>query len=251
MATVALAVTGAAVVVGASLPDGAEGAGDAARAGAAQQDAVAPEGKVEAAPAERAEGVGRDPLTEAETERAESLAISNGSLRREARDVAGDRGPQHLSTNLTEIDPRLTGAAAAQRRADVVSYDYKSDSVLTKTVNLDTGKVEETRTDHGVQPPPSQDELAEAARLLMADRLGAGLREDYRDATGKKLTSMGQLQLSGMVFRKATVEKVPAGLTACGEHRCLRVIAKVRSGPWIDTRALVIDLSGRTVGRLA
>lgn len=251
MATVALAVTGAAVAVGASLPDGAGGAGDAARAGAAQQDAVAPAGKVEAAPAEGATGIGRDPLTEAETERAEQLAVANSALRRDARDVAGDRGPQHLSTNLTEIDPRLTGAAAAQRRADVVSYDYKSDAVITKTVNLATGKVEETRTDRGVQPPPSQDELAQAAQLLIADHLGAGLRADYRDATGKALTGVGQLELSGMVFRKETVTKVPAGLTACGDHRCLRVIAKVRSGPWIDTRALVVDLSDRTVGRLA
>ncbi|GAA2328446.1 Tat pathway signal sequence domain protein [Streptomyces kunmingensis] len=251
VATVALAVTGAAVAVGASLPDDTGGAGDAARAGASQQDAVAPAGKVEAAPAEGEKGVGRDPLTDAEIDRAGQLAVANNNLRRNARDVEGDRGPQHLSTNLTEIDPGLTGAGAAQRRADVVSYDYKSDSVVTKTVNLDTGKVEDTRTDQGVQPPPSQAELAEAAQLLIADRLGADLKSDYKDATGKQLTDAGQLQVSGMVFRKETVVKVPVGLTDCGKHRCLRVVAKVKSGPWIDTRALVVDLSERTVGRLS
>ncbi|MGY0019453.1 Tat pathway signal sequence domain protein [Streptomyces sp. YJ-C3] len=251
MATVALAVTGAAVAVGVSLPDGAGGAGDAARAGAAQQDAVAPEGNIEAAPEDGDKGVGRDPLTDAEITRAERLAVSDNGLRRDARDVEGDRGPQHLSTNLTEIDPGLSGPAAAQRRADVVSYDYKSDTVVTRTVNLDTGKVEDTRTDQGVQPPPSQDELAEAARLLIGDRLGADLRADYADATGKELTKADQLQLSGMVFRKETVAKVPSDLTACGKHRCLRVVAKVTNGPWIDTRALVVDLSDRTVGRLA
>jgi hypothetical protein len=251
VATVALAVTGAAVVVGVSLPESGGGAADAARAGAAQRDAVAPEGRVEAAPDEGAKGVGRDPLTDAEIDRAEQLAVANSNLRRSARDVEGDRGPQHLSTNLTEIDPGLTGAAAGQRRADVVSYDYKSDSVVTKTVNLDTGKVEDTRTDQGVQPPPSQDELSEAAQLLIADRLGADLRSDYKDATGKKLTKVGQLQLSGMVFRKETVAKLPSDLTDCGKHRCLRVVAKVVNGPWIDTRALVVDLSDRTVGRLA
>lgn len=53
-----------------------------------------------------------------------------------------------------------------------------------------------------------------------------------------------------MVFRKKTVAHVPSGLTACGEHRCLRVVTKVSNGPWIDTRALVVDLSARTVGRL-
>ncbi|MFE1948963.1 Tat pathway signal sequence domain protein [Streptomyces sp. NPDC059524] len=248
---VALAVAGAAVAVGVSLPDDAGAAGDAAKAAAAERDAVAPEGTVEAAPEEGEKGVGRDPLTDAEIDRAERLAVASSNLRRNALDVEGDRGPERLSTNLTETDPRLSGAAAAQRRADVVYYDYKSDAVVTKTVNLDTGKVEDTSTDHGVQPPPGKDELTEAAQLLIGDRLGAGLRADYKDATGKKLTGPDQLELSGMVFRKGTVANVPADLAACGTHRCLRVITKVKSGPWIDTRALVVDLSDRTVGRLS
>lgn len=251
VATVALATAGAAVVVGVGLPDGSGDAGAATRAGTAQRDAVAPEGTVEAAPDEGAQGVGRDPLTDAEIDRAEKLAVQNNNMRLSARDVEGDRGPQHLSTNLTEIDPGLSGAAAAQRRADVVSYDYRNDTVVTKTVNLDTGKVEDTRNDKGVQPPPSQGELAEAADLLIANKLGAGLKADYRDATGKQLTKAGQLQLSGMIFRKATVARVPAALTDCGAHRCLRVIAKVTNGPWIDTRALIVDLSDRTVSRLS
>ena len=80
-------------------------------------------------------------------------------------------------------------------------YDYKNDTLVTKTVNLDTGKVEETGTQQGVQPPPSRAENAEAARLLIADPLGAGLKADYKDATGKELTSPDQLLLSGMVYR--------------------------------------------------
>ncbi len=248
VAGVALAVAGAAVAVGVSLPDDG---GDAARAGTAQQDAVAPEGTVEAAPEEGEKGVGRDPLTDAETERAEKLAVAPRALRLDARDVEGDRGPQHLSTNLTEVDPALGAAAAQERRADVVYYDYRTDSVVTNTVNLDTGTVEDSRTDQGVQPPPSRDELTEAAQLLIADRLGADLRDDYRDATGKELTKADQLQLSGMVFRKETVAKVPSDLTECGKHRCLRVVAKVTNGPWIDTRALVVDLSDRRIGRLS
>ncbi len=248
MAVTALAVAGAAVALGVTLPDA--GGTDMTRAGTARQDAVAPEGTVQPAPADEAKGVGRDPLTDAETERAEKLATAGNALRMDARDVEGDRGPQHLSTNLTEVDPGLSGAAADQRRADVVYYDYKSDSVVTKTVNLDTGKVEDSRTDQGVQPPPNQEELAEGARLLIADPLGADLKGDYKDATGKQLTEPDQLRLSGMVFREKTVANVPAGLKECGEHRCLRVITKVVNGPWIDTRDLVVDLSARTVARL-
>jgi hypothetical protein len=242
----ALAVAGAAVAVGVTLPDAGR---DAAKAGTAQQDAVAPAGTVEPAPTEGAKGVGRDPLTDAEITRAEQLAVAGGNRPSGARDVEGDRGPQHLSTNLAEVDPTL-GAAATRRRADVVYYDYRTDEVVTRTVNLDSGKVESTQTDHGVQPPPAKDELTEAAGLLIADKLGAGLREDYADATGKKLTEASQLELSGMIFRRSTARHVPAALADCGTDRCLRVITKVANGPWIDTRALVVDLSDRTVGLL-
>ncbi|WP_223777511.1 Tat pathway signal sequence domain protein [Streptomyces sp. 135] len=244
------AAAATAVLVGVALPGSEAGeSGDRqANAAAAKQDAVAKDGVVEDAPEEGAKGVGSDPLTDDEIERAEKASVS-GQLRSSARDVEGDRGPQLLSTNLSEPDPSDTGASAP-RRAEVVYYDYKKDAVVTKTVNLETGKVDDTTTARNVQPPPSQEELVEGARLLIADPLGKGLKQDFKHATGKKLTGPDQLQLSGMVFRKETVERVPSRLTECGEHRCLQVVTKVKNGPWIDTRSLVVDLSTRKVGRL-
>lgn len=250
VAGAAVAAAATAVLVGVSLPGGESGgAGDRqANAAAAKQDAIAKDGVVEAAPEEGAKGIGSDPLTDEEIERAEKASVS-GQLRSSARDVEGDRGPQLLSTNLSEPEPADDGAAAP-RRAEVVYYDYKKDTVITKTVDLETGKVDDTVTTQNVQPPPSQEELAEGARLLIADPLGKGLKKDFKHATGKALTGPQQLQLSGMVFRKETVERVPSGLTECGKNRCLQVVTKVKNGPWIDTRALVVDLSTRTVGRL-
>ncbi|CAM5649116.1 Tat pathway signal sequence domain protein OS=Streptomyces alboniger OX=132473 GN=CP975_28440 PE=4 SV=1 [Streptomyces alboniger] len=246
----AVAAAATAALVGVALPGSGAGesGGRQANAAAQEQDAIARDGVVEAAPEEGAKGVGSDPLTDEEIERAEKVSVS-APMRTSARDVEGDRGPQLLSTNLSEPDPTDAGAAA-ERRAEVVYYDYKKDAVITKTVNLGTGKVDDTTTAENVQPPPSQEELAEGARLLIADPLGKGLKKDFKHATGKALTGPGQLELSGMVFRKETVERVPAGLTECGKHRCLQVVTKVRNGPWIDTRALVVDLSTRTVGRL-
>ncbi|WP_055552901.1 hypothetical protein [Streptomyces kanamyceticus] len=244
----AVAVAATAVLVGVTLP-GSDGSGDRqTNAAASKQDAIAKDGVVQAAPKEGEKGIGSDPLTDAEIERAEKASVS-GQMRSSARDVEGDRGPQLLSTNLSEPEPSDSGAAVP-RRAEVVYYDYKQDAVITKTVNVETGKVENANTTRNVQPPPSQEELAEGARLLIADPLGKGLKQDYKHATGKALTGPGQLQLSGMVFRKETVERVPSSLTECGKHRCLQVVTKVKSGPWIDTRALVVDLSSRTVGRL-
>ena len=137
---------------------------------------------------------------------------------------------------------------AQSHRADVTVYDYQDDTLVTRTVNLDTGKVERTATQRGVQPPLSLAEQAEAAKLLIADPLGADLKADYKDATGKELTSPNQLQLSSMVYRAAPGGS--ASVEKCGEHRCTRLFPKVKNGPWVDARDFVIDLSARKVIRL-
>ncbi|MEV0319338.1 Tat pathway signal sequence domain protein [Streptomyces sp. NPDC050658] len=254
MAGAAVAAAATAVMVGITLP-GEAGAGDSAdqgrsaAAGAAQQNAIPKDAVVEEAPQEGEKGIGSDPLTDAETERAEKIAMGGGA-RLSARDVEGDRGPQLLSSNLSEADPTEAVDADRPRRAEIVYYDYKDDALVTKTVNLDTGKVEDTDTSHGVQPPPARDELTEAAQLLIADPLGADLKSDYKRAMGKELTSPDQLTLSAFVFHKETVEQLPDALAKCGEHRCLSVVSKVVNGPWIDTRDLIVDLSARTVTRL-
>ncbi|MFD9905271.1 Tat pathway signal sequence domain protein [Streptomyces sp. NPDC059063] len=248
----ALAVAATAAMVAVTLPDqaGAEDSGKRSTAvGSSRQDAVAPDGTVEDAPDEGSEGVGSDPLTDAETERAEKAALNSMAQRSSARDVEGDRGPQRLSTNLSESEPDES-EGAAPRRADIIYYDYKKDTVITKTVNLESGKVESTTSSKNVQPPANKAELAEAAQLLIADEHGKGLKEDYKKSTGKALNGPGDLDLSGFIFRKETREKVPSDLAECGAHRCVQVVAKVRNGPWIDTRAFVVDLSARHVGRL-
>ncbi|MFF3482546.1 Tat pathway signal sequence domain protein [Streptomyces sp. NPDC002701] len=263
VAGAAIAVAGTAVMVGITLPGSAgaddsagQGAGQAAQqagqagrageAGEQAQGAVRP-GVVEQAPAEGEQGTGRDPLTDDETERVAKLALDR-QLFRSSQDVEGDKGPQRITVDLAEPEVDELDDPGAPRRAEVSFYDYKDDSLVTKTVNLDTGKVEATDTQHGVQPPLSRAETVEAAQLLIADRLGAGLRADYKDATGKELTTPDQLLLNSMVFRANP--GTPAALKDCGEHRCLRLFVKARNGPWIDSRDLVVDLSARKVAEV-
>ncbi|MBQ1090424.1 Tat pathway signal sequence domain protein [Streptomyces sp. B93] len=260
VAGAAIAVAATAVMIGVTLPstagaDDATGdvaAGQAARGegGRQGQDGTAevPPAVVKEAPHEGEEGTGDDPLTDDETERVVRLAL-NPALRSSAEDVDGDRGPQRLGVELAEPEPGELDDPSAPRRADVTFYDYAADSLVTRTVNLDTGEVERTATQRGVQPPPTRAESAEAARLLIADPLGAGLRSDYEDATGKKLTSPDQLLLNSMVYR-AVPGAQPAVLDDCGAHRCVRLFPKVKNGPWIDARDFVIDLSTGEVGRL-
>ncbi|MEU3411548.1 MULTISPECIES: Tat pathway signal sequence domain protein [unclassified Streptomyces] len=251
----ALAAAGTAAMVAITLPgtagaDESGGAGGGTRAAgqAGQDPGAVPPGVVERAPAEAERGTGRDPLTDDETGRVEKAALA-GRLSALGENVAGGRGPQRLSVDLAEPEAGETDDPDAPRRADVTFYDYRDDTLVTKTVDLRTGKVERTDTQRGVQPPPSRAESAEAARVLIASPLGAGLKADYEDATGKALTSPDQLELSGGIYRAAPGAQ-PAVLDDCGTHRCVRLFSKVRNGPWIDTRDLVIDLSTRRTAAL-
>lgn len=258
VAGTAIAVAGTAVMVAVTLPGtaGADDSGtragqavpqEAGAAAGAGGRAVSP-GVVEAAPAEGQKGEGRDPLTDDELKRVEKIALSK-QLFRGSETVDGDRGPQRLGVDLAEPEADEVGRPDAPRRADVTFYDYRDDALVTRTVDLGTGKVVHSDTQHGVQPPLSRAEKAEAATLLIADPLGSGLKADYKDATGKALTGPDQLQLSGAVYRAAPGAQ-PAVLDRCGEHRCVRLFPKVKNGPWVDARALVIDLSARKVARL-
>ncbi|MFD0317988.1 Tat pathway signal sequence domain protein [Streptomyces flavalbus] len=254
VAGAAIAVAGTAVMAAVTLPgqadadDTATGGQTAGASVPGQGQAAAPPAVVEEAPPEGETGTGGDPLTEDETERVVDLAL-NRQLRTAAEDVEGDRGPQRLGVELAEPEPGELDTQDAPRRADVTFYDYADDTLVTRTVNLDTGDVEHSASQRGVQPPATREENTEAARLLIADPLGAGLRADYRDATGKELTSPDQLLLNAMVY-KATPGAQPAVLDDCGTHRCVRLFPKVRNGPWIDARDFVIDLSAHRVARL-
>ncbi|MDW4906324.1 Tat pathway signal sequence domain protein [Streptomyces sp. ADMS] len=256
-----IAVAGTAVMVAVTLP-GSAGADESAGTGtagstastgggagqSAQQQAAVQPGVVEELPAEGEKGRGRDPLTDGEMARVERIVL-NRQLLNASENVEGERGPQRIGINLADPEAAEVGDRNAPRRADVSYYDYKDDTLVTRTVNLDTGRVERTGTQHGVQPPLSRAETAEATRLLMADPLGAGLKADYKDATGAELTSPDQLLVTSMVYRAAPGAQ-PAVLDTCGDHRCVRLFPKVKNGAWIDARSLVVDLSARKVARL-
>ncbi len=258
VAGAAIAVAGTAAMVAITLPGSADaedsgggtGAGQTAQQQGQSQEqgqTAAQPGVVEQAPTEGETGEGRDPLTDDETERVERLALDR-QLLRSSKNVEGDQGPQRITVDLAEPETGELDDPDASRRAEVSFYDYEDNSLVTRTVNLDTGKIEQTDTQRGVQPPLSRDENVEAARLLIADRLGAGLKADYKDATGKELTTPDQLLLNSMVFRAN--QGTPAALADCGRNRCLRLFVKVKNGPWIDSRDLVIDLSARKVAKL-
>ncbi|MFE0701344.1 Tat pathway signal sequence domain protein [Streptomyces sp. NPDC058872] len=228
---------------GAAGTPGANGGSGTGEAGE-QVEGAAPRPAVVLPPATgEGRGVGSDPLTAEELTQAEALALTPPATAQ--RDVTGARGPQRLGTRLADPLP-----GDGTRRAEVRLYDYARDAFIVRTVNLDTGAVESSVARRGVQPSAHPDELREAVELILASPLAEGLKEDYADATGKKLTSADQLWFNGDVYRTYREADVPAQLVRCGQHRCVRLVTKVLNGPWINTRNLIVDLSTRTVTRV-
>ncbi|MGW3520330.1 Tat pathway signal sequence domain protein, partial [Streptomyces hydrogenans] len=224
---------------------GTEGAGGAEGTGGRGAAALAP-ATVAPAAAEGDRGTGTDPLTDAELDRARTLALGPADIAAR-QDVDGDRGrPQHLGTELADPVPGREG----DRRAQVRFYDYARDELVTRTVDLATGKVVSTATSRGVQPSAHPEELRAALDLILASPLGKGVEEDFRDATGTELKSADQLWFNGDVYRVHRERNVPEALSRCGEHRCVRLVTKVRNGAWIDTRNLIVDLSAKNVVRV-
>ncbi|MFK0105925.1 Tat pathway signal sequence domain protein [Streptomyces sp. NPDC091217] len=252
-----LAVAGTAVMVGITLPGtagadesgGTNGNGTATAQDAGQGPGAVKPGVVEEAPAEGKKGTGSDPLTGDETKRVEQLALTK-QMFNAGENAEGRRGPERLSVDLADPDAKELDDANAPRRADVTFYDYRNDTLVTRTVNLDTGKVEQTTSRQGVQPPLSHDENVQALKLLIGDPLGAGLKADFKDATGKELADPEQQLLLNSAVYRATPGAQPAALDKCGEHRCVRLFPKVKNGPWIDARSLIVDLSARKVVKL-
>ena len=198
--------------------------------------AVAPEHDGVAAPVT---GTGRDPLTPDEAALAEAVALDHEALEG-MTDVSGDDGPELLSIELAGEDPDA-------RLADVFAYDYSDDVLVKQVVDLSAGRVVRSATAPGMQPPPSEAEVAAAFALLLADPAGAGLAAQFRVITGEELTAPEQVTGTGASF------VAPEGATqaaACGAHRCLTLFAQIPDGPYVDLSALVIDLSDQTVTRL-
>lgn len=162
------------------------------------------------------------------------------------RNAAGGSGAEPLDTHRA---PRAKSASSApDSRAEVQLYDYASDTLITRLVDLRSKKVLDSARQHGVQPPPTLAEAREAVKVVLADpRLGPGMRDSYTSQTGKRLTSPSQLRLQSMSFLGSRAKGVDGArkVSRCGEHRCVQLFVRLPGGKWIDTSRIVIDLSAR------
>ncbi|MFF7651504.1 hypothetical protein ACFZCY_16845 [Streptomyces sp. NPDC007983] len=181
--------------------------------------------------------------TEDENTKGESAKGAEGG----EKNAAGGSGAEVLDTRRP---PRAKSAAASapDSEAEVQLYDYASDSLITRLVDLRSGKVVRSSRQHDVQPPPTLAEVRQAVKVILADRrLGDGMRASYRAETKKRLTSPSQLRIQGMSFLGSRAKGVKGAeqVSRCGTHRCVQLFVRIPGGKWIDTSRIVIDLSAR------
>ncbi len=188
---------------------------------------------------EPAAGKGSDALTTTEVDKARTAALTP-QLAAEARNVAGEAGPEYLSADLD--------AEGGGREAELYFYDYRTDKLIKQVVDLRTGKVAKSFSAANMQPPASEREAAVALDLLLADPLGAEFKAAYEKTTGKQLAGK-----EGLVATAHTYQARPAdrGASQCGAKRCVQLIVETADGKFINVSDLIIDLSGHKVARLS
>ncbi|MEV6602460.1 hypothetical protein AB0M36_37265 [Actinoplanes sp. NPDC051346] len=186
-----------------------------------------------------ATGFGRDALTAGEVDKARKVAVTP-QLASGAEDVTGAVGPEYLSAQVV--------AEGEGRRAELYYYDYKADKVVKQVVDLASGTLAGSYSAAGVQPPASKREAATGLDLLLANPLAAELKSAYQKTTGKPFAGKDDVTVTAHVYKAKPADNRNK---QCGKSRCLQLIVETKDGSFIDVNQLVIDLSGRTVARLA
>jgi hypothetical protein len=237
-AVVAVTITG---IVGATASAPTPGGGEAAGASPTSSALRVADPESTAPPASG--GTGRDQLTPGELDKARAAAASGLT----GTDVNGAAGPEYLSFELAAPKPGENGPGAP-RRAAVYFYDYTSEKLIKRVVNLSTGAVESTFSAEKMQPPPSEKETAKAMEVFLADGLSADFKARYAKAAGRAFTAAGQVQTTATVY---TARPADTGADQCGKSRCVQLFLRVPNGPFIDITDIVIDLSGGKVARLS
>lgn len=135
-----------------------------------------------------------------------------------------------VGTDLLEEKPAAEGQGA-RRFAQVGLYDYDQDALVVVRVDLRAGTVLEIEDRRGWQPPPTEEEIAEARELVLANRDFAALRRQH-----------AELQVVGLLGRASSLEGHPL-------HRHRIVLLTFWAGGEQATKVgeAAVDLSRRAV----
>lgn len=206
-------------------------------------------GKVEIA--NQSNRAGYDPLSLAEIEQAQKLALTEWQAKRgkfvENKAVPADAQLEVVKTERHEEIQAVYDKGSWQRRADVLIFDYAKNSLVAVLVNLSTGKVDALEQARGSQPHPTDRETARALQLVLDHpTFGPQLRGEYQALTKKSLTTASQLRAAGFVYIAEPQVDNAAVLRSCQQNRCVQLLLSA-DNEWAVSSTPIVDLSNGLV----
>ncbi len=179
-------------------------------------------------------GESREPLSTDETGYAIHLASTDRSIPAGATNVRGESGPEILQVDVPDdVD-------AGGRTAVVVLYDHSDDTTYRQLVDLAAGRVVHGQPSQQLQPPTSADEAAAAITIAIGAAAPPTFAEQFATLEGVPLVSPEQVRYVAGAW---TFDGTTPGGSACGKHRCARLMVQTPSGIYLDTSDVVVDLS--------
>lgn len=172
-----------------------------------------------------------DPVSSAETAMAKSIANPPVIAARAASTAAADHTSASTSPGVEFLRVEAHRFAKSEvstdkRWADVTSYDYDSDELITKVVDLNTNTVVSTTRNKEMQPPLADAELTRAISIVFEDPEELSiLQNEYQRITGEQLSSIDQLHYKAFTFFADSMPGVVnEASTVCGTQRCAQLV---------------------------
>ncbi len=189
-------------------------------------------------------GIGYDPLTTNEADRALALALETQDQNRtDTTARTATQSVEILSVERYDVPKENKATASASRQGDVYLYEYTTDTLIHSIVDIEGGAVHVEKL-QGVQLPLTAREKARALQMIRDDAdLWSTLAERYRLITGEALSTVEQLQTKVSLFLSESMpDQVNAAAQQCGQHRCAQVLLFTVDRTLLEALSIV-DLS--------
>jgi hypothetical protein len=195
-----------------------------------------------------AQGIGYDPLTANEADRALALALQHHAV------LTKTRAPSQTAVQPTVLfierydAPKDQNGDDNTRRGEVYLYDYTSDTLIHNVIDLANGSVESEQL-RGVQLPLTAGEKERSLQLIRDDaELWSALVGGYRRISGETLAGFEQLEVKVSLFlATAMPDQVNPEAARCGEHRCAQVLIFTTDRVLLEILPIVDLSQGRVV----
>jgi hypothetical protein len=185
-----------------------------------------------------------DPLTPREVATADSVARTDSRV----RDFLGGRSRVinvGFAAPKTEMSMAAREDVPSKRHAEVTIYHYDRDQGLLALVDISGRRVVDIARVRGQTVPINADEVAEAARLAVAD---AGVRRLFGERmpnfrVGSRAESRGD---NGAPIIEGLRTGGGPSTDPCSTHRCIALFFRV-SGRYVQMNRVVVDMNSQRV----